>query len=167
MDALPDRARTLQARIRNDIPLARVMDIGIVSWNGASLVATAPLAPNINDKGCAFGGSLASVMTVAGWALVVLALDVHAMPSDVYVARSEVVYRAPVWSDFHACATLAEGADWDRFMDTLARRGKARIALACHVTEAGNGKVCATLAAEFVALRAATAGAAHARDAAQ
>ncbi len=40
----------------------------------ASLTLAVPLAPNINDKGCAFGGSLTSLMTLASWGVVELAL---------------------------------------------------------------------------------------------
>lgn len=151
MTTLPDAARSLETRIRKDIPLARAMDLRIHAWDGDSLSMAAPLQPNINDKGCAFGGSLASLMTVSGWALAVLALEARQLDCDVFVARSEVAYRAPVWRDFRTHAALDEGADWNRFFATLAKRGKARIAMRCHVHETGSDTLCATLAADFVA----------------
>lgn len=116
METVPAAASHLETRIRDEIPLARAIDLRIAAWNGDTLVMTAPLAPNINDKGCAFGGSLASLMTLAGWALVELALESRGHACDVFVSRSEVVYRAPVWSDFHARAARAEGADWEPFL---------------------------------------------------
>jgi hypothetical protein len=61
-DALREAA---QAQLLADIPLTRFMHLAITGWDGDSLRMSAPLAPNINDKGCAFGGSLASVMTLA------------------------------------------------------------------------------------------------------
>lgn len=151
MNHLPAAARDLETRIRDQIPLTRAIDLGITAWDGDSLVMSAPLAPNVNDKDCAFGGSLASLMTVSGWALVVLALETRGLACDVFVARSEVLYKAPVWHDFHARATLAEGADWDRFLDTLDKRGKARVGLSCHILETGHATPCATLNADFVA----------------
>jgi len=151
MTTLPDAARALETRIRKDIPLAHAMDLRIRAWDGDTLGLAAPLAPNINDKGCAFGGSLSSLMTISGWALTVLALERRRLDCDVFVARSEVAYRAPVWRDFRTHAALDDGADWDRFFATLARRGKARIAVRCHVREAGGDTLCATLAADFVA----------------
>lgn len=151
MMTLPDPAHALETRIRTQIPLTRAMDLRIHAWNGDTLTMAAPLAPNVNDKGCAFGGSLASLMTIAGWALTVLALEERGLDCDVFVARSEVAYRTPVWHDFHARAELAEGADWNRFFTTLGKRGKARVGLRCHVHETGGDTLCATLAADFAA----------------
>lgn len=151
MDTLPDAARQLDARIRAQIPLARALDATISAWNGDQLVMDAPLAPNGNDKGCAFGGSLVSIMTLAGWALVTLALEQRALACDVFVGHSEVAYLAPVWKDFQIGAVLDDGADWDTFFRTLAARGKARTVVRCHVRERGSDTRCATLTARFVA----------------
>ena len=60
-------SRQIRDRVR-EIPLARAMALTVAGYDGATLALAAPLAPNGNDKGCAFGGSLASLMTLAGWA---------------------------------------------------------------------------------------------------
>lgn len=151
MHTLPAAARDLDLRIRDQIPLTRAIALAITAWDGDTLVMDAPLAPNRNDKGCAFGGSLTSTMTVAGWALVTLALEQHGLDCDVFVGSSEVAYLTPVWQDFQAQAELDEGADWNSFFRTLRARGKARITVSCHVHERGNDARCATLTARFVA----------------
>lgn len=151
MDMLPDAVRQLDARIRAQIPLARALDVTISAWSGDQLVMDAPLAPNSNDKDCAFGGSLASIMTLAGWALVTLALERRALSCDVFIGHSDVAYLAPVWKDFQARAVLDDGADWDTFFRTLAAHGKARTVVCCHVHERGSDTHCATLMAKFVA----------------
>lgn len=148
---LPDAARQLDARIHAQIPLVRALHANISAWNGDQLVMDAPLAPNGNDKGCAFGGSLASIMTLAGWALVTLALEQRALACDVFIGHSDVAYLAPVWKDFQAGAELDDGADWDIFFRTLAAHGKARTVVCCHVHERGSDTRCATLMAKFVA----------------
>jgi thioesterase domain-containing protein len=78
----------------------------------------APLAPNVNDKGCAFGGSLVSLMTLCGWALVELALRRRGEDCDVFVAESTVRYLSPLWQDFRSEARLAADADWPTFFRT-------------------------------------------------
>lgn len=138
--------------IREKIPLARAMALELAAHDADRLALRAPLAPNINDKGCAFGGSLTSLMTLASWALVELALRGRDLECDVYVGESSVRYLAPVWTDFLAEAQLAEGADWAPFFATLAARGKARIEVACRVPGT-DGKPAATLASRFVAKR--------------
>ena len=138
--------------IRDKIPLARAMDLRLHHYAPDSLMLAAPLAPNVNDKGCAFGGSLASVMTLAGWALVELALQRRGEACDVFVGDSSVRYLEPVWDDFRAEARLAEGTDFASFFDTLSGRGKARIDVRCVVPGSG-ARPAATLEARFVAKR--------------
>lgn len=134
-----------------DIPLARAMALRVHAHDGDTFALAAPLAPNINDKGCAFGGSLVSLLTLAGWGLIVLKLGALGRDCDVYVQDSAVRYLAPVWSDFIARARLVEGESWAAFAETLAARGRARLRVACAVTLADGSDAC-TLEARFVAI---------------
>lgn len=134
-----------------DIPLARAMQLRARSHDGNELILAAPLAPNINDKGCAFGGSLLSLLTLAGWGLIVLKLRELGRNCDVYVQDSDVRYLAPVWQDFSAHARLAEGESWDAFARALDTRGRTRLRVTCHVPLPGGAPAC-TLSARFVAM---------------
>lgn len=146
-------ALALQKFVLDKIPMARAIDLRMAGHGDDCLAIDAPLAPNVNDKGCAFGGSLASVMTLAGWALVELALQARGIKCDVYVGQSDIAYLAPVWKDFQAEARLAEGEGWDTFFTTLQARSKARISVRCLVHEHGSEVTAATLGARFVAKR--------------
>ncbi|MBS0487614.1 MAG: YiiD C-terminal domain-containing protein [Proteobacteria bacterium] len=146
-DAIAEFERHLLA----DIPLARAMDLRVSDFDGDRLAIAAPLAPNINDKGCAFGGSLVSLLTLAGWGVIVLKLRAFGKECDVYVQDSAVRYLAPVWEDFTAQARLAEGESWDAFASTLAARGRARLSVDCRVALADGADAC-TLQARFVAI---------------
>jgi len=134
------------------IPLVQAMQLQLHAWDPGQLVMAAPLAPNVNDKGCAFGGSLASVMTLAGWGLVELAMHARGQDADIFVGTSTVSYLQPVWDDFQAVATLDEGADWEAFFDDWARHGHARAQVLVTVPGPGD-KPAATLQARFVAKR--------------
>lgn len=134
-----------------DIPLARAMQLSVPGYHDDELVLNAPLAPNVNDKGCAFGGSLATLLTVAGWGLIVLKLRELGRDCDVYVQDSRVHYLAPVWTDFAGHARLAEGESWTTFSGTLASRGRARLKVSCRVPMADGSDAC-TLEARFVAM---------------
>jgi thioesterase domain-containing protein len=134
-----------------DIPLARAMQLSVHEYRADELVLAAPLAPNVNDKGCAFGGSLGSLLTLAGWGLIVLHLREAGRDCDVYVQDSQMRYLAPVWTDFHAQARLAEGEGWQAFDQALAARGRARARLQCRVPLADGSDAC-TLEARFVAM---------------
>ncbi len=127
------------------------MQLRLRDYDGDRLTIAAPLAPNINDKGCAFGGSLVSLLTLAGWGLIVLKLRALGTDCDVYVQDSAVRYLAPVWEDFIAQARLAEGESWETFAATLAARGRARLSVDCRVPLADGADAC-TLRARFVAI---------------
>jgi len=141
----------LQHELLADIPLARAMQLAVESFDGESLVLAAPLAPNVNDKGCAFGGSLASLMTLAGWGLPKLALDALGIGAEIYVQDSTIRYLAPVWHDFRTIARVADGESLSAFIDALRERGKARLRVHCRVPLPDGGDA-ATLDARFVAL---------------
>ncbi|QEE26010.1 MAG: thioesterase [Rhodanobacter sp.] len=147
-----EAAQALVDFIHEGIPLARDMALQLHHYDGEQLTLAAPLAPNVNDKGCAFGGSLVSVMTLTGWGLVELALRARNEDCDVFVGESTVRYLSPVWDDFLSAAQLAPEADWTTFFGTLAARGKARIEVTCAVP-GDEGKPAATLSARFVAKR--------------
>jgi thioesterase domain-containing protein len=149
-------AAALERELLAEIPLARAMALGVAAYDGATLALAAPLEANCNDKGCAFGGSLASLMTLAGWGLARLALQAAGREADIYVQDSTIHYLAPVWQDFVAVAQAGAGADLDAFAAAFAARGKARLRVHCQVPLPG-GAAAATLEAHFVALAAGAA----------
>ena len=133
------------------IPMTRAMQVEVGPIETGRLRLRAPLAANLNDKGCAFGGSLVSLMTLAGWALVeTRLLAAGHVGNEVYVADSEVRYKAPLWSDLEAEAVAAPGEDWDAFLEAFARKGKARIMVDVAVP-LPEGGIATTLRARYAA----------------
>lgn len=129
------------------MPPVAAMGIRIAGYENGVLHMRAPLAANVNDKGNAFGGSLASTMTLACWALVSLQLELAGFDAEVYVADSSIRYRAPVYGDLRATARVAEDESWGVFLSTFAKRGRARISV-----QAGLEDGAADLGGRFVAL---------------
>lgn len=148
-ESLPAYLAELQL-VLDRMPPVAAMQIRVVSYRDGMLDLGAPLAANVNDKGNAFGGSLASALTLSGWALVTLRLRLAGFDADVYVADSHVRYLAPVYEDLHAQAQAADPADWEGFLATFAQRGKARIGLVARQPGTA-GKPAAELTGRFVA----------------
>lgn len=146
-----DFTADFERQLLADIPLARALQLRVHASNADHLVLSAPLAPNRNDKNCAFGGSLVSLMTLAGWGLIVLRLRAAGQDCDVYVQDSQVRYLAPVWADFSAQAQLAQDESWDDFAAALAARGRARVQIVSRVAQESGADAC-TLQARFVAI---------------
>jgi thioesterase domain-containing protein len=132
------------------MPPVAALRMRIAGYDGTRLRLHAPLAANVNDKGCAFGGSLASLMTLAGWGLATLQLQAHGLDAAVYVADSQVRYLAPLFGDLEAEAWLGEG-DWDAVRGMLRSRGRASAILQAQVA-GGDGAVAASCRARFVAI---------------
>lgn len=148
-------------KLLNGMPPVAAMQIRASEFDGVVLRLTAPLAANVNDKSCAFGGSLASLMTLAGWGWLMLKLREAGVEAEVYVADSSIRYLAPLYDDLHGGAQLREDQDWAAILRCLAERQRARVAMLADVRNAA-GMPVATLEARFVLK---TAGAANGRAA--
>ncbi|WP_372017377.1 YiiD C-terminal domain-containing protein [Pseudoxanthomonas sp. 10H] len=146
-----DSLDALRVHLRS-IPQVRAMQVDVDDERDGRLCLSAPLAPNVNDKGSAFGGSLVSLMTLAGWALATRRLAQAGLKADVYVADSQVRYLAPLHADLRAEAWLEEG-DWDTFVATFRQRGRARCRIAACVRLPG-GEEATVFSGRFVALAA-------------
>lgn len=146
---------TLRDYTRNLPPLAAIQ-ARVAAYDGHRLRLTAPLAVNVNDKGSAFGGSMTSLMTYAGWGLVTLQLQQAGVRADVFVADSTVRYLKPLYADLCAEAVLAPEQSWELFLATLAQRGRARIHLQARIVlaegEITPDEVMADLAGRYVAI---------------
>ena len=143
-------ASILEAYLHEHIPLSAAMGVRVAELTFASVRLSAPLAPNVNHRSTAFGGSIASLATLAGWSLTHARLIEIGYPSRVVIMASQIEYLAPASFEFTATCSAPIQEDWDRFVATLVRRGKSRLTLAVAVT-CGEALV-ATLQGTFVAL---------------
>ncbi len=129
--------------------MARLMGIGVAEASGQRVVLTAPLEVNHNHLGTAFGGSLAAVATLAGYAALWTALGDRSV--HVVVRRSKLDYRRPVRGQIRAVCELPEGGPDEGFRAALAARGKARLTLEVAIVEDGGS--CVVFTGDFVALK--------------
>ncbi|WP_449302179.1 YiiD C-terminal domain-containing protein [Pseudoxanthomonas mexicana] len=148
--SLEEALQELREYCRGMPPVA-AMQVEVEGMRGDALRLTAPLSANVNDKGNAFGGSLTSLMTVAGWGLVTLKLRLAGLKAEVYVADSQIRYLAPLYGDLVAEAVFAEGQAWDLFVDTLVQRGRARILVDARVL-LPEGGLATMLSGRYVAI---------------
>jgi thioesterase domain-containing protein len=133
------------------MPPVAGMQLQVERFDGTSLQLRAPLAAHVNDKGCAFGGSLASLMTLACWGVVTLRLWQEGLEAEVFVADSRLRYRAPLFADLHAGARLAREDAWPAFVARLRERGRASLQLdACVYLP--DGGIAAECQARYAAL---------------
>jgi thioesterase domain-containing protein len=139
----PDSDSTLQALLAHyeAMPPVAAMRLRIAGADATSLRLHAPLAAHVNDKGCAFGGSLVSMMTLAGWGVATLALERAGLHADVFVASSEVRYRAPLFADLEAVAE-ADAAELAAFVEAFRNNGRASLDIEARVPLPEGGRAC-------------------------
>lgn len=140
----------LERYLHAHIPLSRAMGVAVVEIADDRAVLTAPLGPNINHRETVFGGSASALAILSAWALLYARLRDAGIDRRLVIQRGTMDYRRPIAGAFSARATLAAGADWDRFRRLLERRGRARIAVAAFLEH--DGEVAGYFEGEFVAL---------------
>ena len=136
------------------MPPVAALQPRVLAWEDGALRLLAPLAANINDKGNAFGGSLCSLMTIAGWGLTFLQLAEAGLEADIYVADTRIRYLKPVYEDLLVEArldTAGEGAAALDLPGTLRAQGRVSFRInAC--TLLADGGTAAALNGRYVAI---------------
>lgn len=134
------------------IPLAGAMGVEIRRLDEQLLVIAAPLEPNRNHMGTAFGGSLQGLATLAGWGVTLIATgnpDTH----HVVIRDAQMRFLAPVSGELVATAERPPPGAVAAFRGTLAARGRARLTVPVTI-----GGLADTVAARFVGEFVALAG---------
>lgn len=119
----------LQQQIDRKIMLAKPMGVIVESATEAALVLHAPLAPNANHKGTAFGGSLYSLAVLTGWAWLTRFLAIRKLDAEAVIQESSMRFLAPVHGEMRACLEIPAEAEIDKFQKMLLRAARGRIRL--------------------------------------
>lgn len=111
------------------LPITDFMGLTVDSYDGQQLTLKAPLAPNINDKQTAFGGSLYNACVMACWGFAYLKTLEAQLDGNQVVVSGNIKYKRPVTGEIKAtCSTPGEEAE-HHFVDGFERHGKGKIEL--------------------------------------
>lgn len=140
----------LEDVLTSDIPMGQAMALRVERLDEHGLSLRLPLGPNINDKGTAFGGAMASAMILAGWSLPRLLLKREHLDADLVIGRCEIRFLLPVKSGFEVVCDWPETAACETFISDFRQKNRGRLQLAPRVLV--DGEVAATLSARYAAL---------------
>ncbi|WP_331460591.1 YiiD C-terminal domain-containing protein [Halomonas sp. IOP_31] len=118
-----------QQWLETAIPMAGRFGMQRLYWQDATLLCDVHLAPNLNDKGTGFGGSLMAQSTLLGWCWTTLWLRARGFRRDVVIAEATQRFLAPVTADYRLSCRAAEPEEPTRFAAQLDAHGKGRIKL--------------------------------------
>jgi len=132
------------------IPLSRAMQVSTLELNEHCVRLVAPLTPNTNHHATVFGGSASALAILSAWSLLYVRLRFSSPEASIVIQHHRMYYERPMYGEFAARASMAIPEQWPRFLRTLARFGKARVAV--NSTIECNGELAARFSGEFVAI---------------
>ncbi|AFS77496.1 thioesterase YiiD [Gottschalkia acidurici 9a] len=109
------------------IPITKEMGFNILEFTQSKVRISARLEPNINHKSTAFGGSINSLMTVCGWALVFKNIKEIDPYAHIVIQKSNINYVQPIREDFVAECSLTDEESKRKFLNMYERHKKSRI----------------------------------------
>jgi thioesterase domain-containing protein len=143
-----NNAAELERFLHEKIPLTVAMGVHVAECTEERLVLTAPLAPNRNHLGTAFGGSLHALATLSGYSLLWWLL--REPEAHIVIRESTILYDKPVRGDLRATCQSPSMKELERFRRDFARKGKARVELEAVIEY--HAEVAARFRATFVAI---------------
>jgi len=133
--------KLLESVLHDEIPLTRAMEISVTNCSANKVELCAPLAPNLNHKCTAFGGSLYSIAVLCGWSFVFQQMKFNKLSGHIVIQHSEVDYLLPVDGEIRATCELNDTDALQRFVKTAQRKGQARIKLQVNILFNGKNAV--------------------------
>ncbi|HRD49169.1 MAG: YiiD C-terminal domain-containing protein [Candidatus Competibacter sp.] len=123
--------------LNHHVPLFQAMQARLERCDDAGLTLVAPLAPNINDKGIAFGGSMAAIAALTGWALTRVTLREHGETAEIVITDSTLKFLKPVREGIVAECVRPSAETTERFISHYRQRGKTRWTVEVVIRAAG------------------------------
>lgn len=141
--------KELEEKLHNEIPLTKLMNIKIKTYNKKELITTAPLDININDKGTAFGGSLSTMTIISSWSLCwLISKELGFDSKNIVVIKNENSYRKPVTKDI-VCFTQKPSKDEIEILkEKLQAKKSASIKINSTIIE--NNEICVEFQGYYV-----------------
>jgi thioesterase domain-containing protein len=126
------------------------MELSFIDYDNLTLTMEAPLAPNINNKGTAFGGSIASICLFGGWAVSTLAFTDNSIHNtEIVVYKNEMTFERPARGHLTINAYIKPD-DFDACLARLKANDRKRIRLGIHVDLLHDEVRCATMKGLYV-----------------
>ncbi|MGI9276729.1 MAG: YiiD C-terminal domain-containing protein [Endozoicomonas sp.] len=144
----PYFSKDFQDWILDSIPLLRAMELKFDHYTPGELIMSCPLAPNINDKGTGFGGSIGTLATICGWTFTMIEARATEPEAEALVAEHHMKFLTPATGDLIA---VCKATVPDSFQQKLASKRVAKLELSIDIQS--GGKIVATFNGIYVARR--------------
>jgi|FLYM01.1.fsa_nt_gi thioesterase domain-containing protein len=126
----------LQNQLEKEIPITKALGFKVHSLSNEKAECSLPLTPNINHKSTLFGGSQYSGCALACYSLFLFNVrGLKEATNNIVVSGAEISYKHPAKADVKIVATWIDQSERAHFLESLERKGKARVGLLARVTD--------------------------------
>lgn len=139
---------TLESFLREKIPLSEALGVKVVEVSDIQVELEAPLAPNHNHLGSAFGGSISALLILGGYTWLYHYMTEKGNEVHVILKSCQIEYLHPIEEDLRIITKAPEKKELVQFEERFGRKGLGRIFLNSQIMT-GKG-VAAKLRGEFV-----------------
>lgn len=141
--------KILENKLHNEIPLTKFMDLKITKYDEKELITIAPLNKNINDKGTAFGGSLATLTIISGWSICwLISKELEINSENIVVIKNEHSYRKPVTKELICHTKRPTKDEIKNLKNKLLLKKSASIKISSQIIE--DGEICVDFTGYYV-----------------
>ncbi|MCG3660165.1 thioesterase domain-containing protein [Aliarcobacter butzleri] len=141
--------KILENKLHNEIPLTKFMDLKITKYDEKELITIAPLNKNINDKGTAFGGSLATLTIISGWSICwLISKELEINSENIVVIKNEHSYRKPVTKELICHTKRPTKDEIENLKNKLLLKKSASIKISSQIIE--DDEVCVDFTGYYV-----------------
>ena len=152
-NSISDKLHELQQLITRKMPVTQYLDFSFDQYDENGLVLSAPLKPNINHRGTAFGGSISMLAILAGYGMTLLLLEDCNTPYHIVIQNENVTFLNPIKKNFKVLCTKPKPSDFKKLKDMLLKKGKGRIYQHCLICEDDSSIEAAKLEGSFVVIK--------------
>jgi thioesterase domain-containing protein len=123
----------LEKYLRYQIPLVDTIGVKVIHATQEFVKLQAPLEPNRNHLGTAFGGSTYSISVLACYTWLFNLLDEKNIKTHVVIKKGQIQYFHPVNTDMISICKSPDAQDLEQFLNTLGRKKRAKLTLKSEV----------------------------------
>ncbi|OQY41457.1 MAG: hypothetical protein B6227_05005 [Fusobacteriia bacterium 4572_74] len=143
----------LQKYIIENIPIVKEMGFIIENIENNQIIVSGEYKKHINHTNSVFGGSISSVMTLAGWGRVRILTEDIDNNAVILVKNNSTDFIKPVVEDYIVITEPLIENDIEKFKKIYKKFGKGRIMVKAVLKHRNSDDILAKFTGEFVAIK--------------
>jgi len=141
--------KEIQNKIHTQIPMTKLMQVELKTLDDITLITTAPLNININDKGTAFGGSLNTLTIISSWCMAYyISKKFNINDSSIVISKNETKFLRPVTKDIICNTFVPQKDELSQLKLSLDKKSRGSIIINAQIVE--DEKVCVNFKGTYI-----------------